>query len=932
MFGSENTMLRSLALVTLFSCPMAAADILTYHNDNARTGQNLSELLLRPATLSSTTFGRQFTITVDGKVDAQPLYVSGVTIGGNPHNLLIVATEHGTLYALDADTGLSLWSRSLLGSGESPSDDRGCGQVTPEIGITATPVINRNLGANGVIYVVAMSKSGTTYFQRLHAIDLLTGGELFGGPSAVQASYPGAGDNSLNGQVIFDPKQYKARPGLLLQGGVIYIGWSSHCDIRPYTGWITSHNALTLQPVSVINITPNGSEASFWQSGAGLAGDSSGNVYALAANGTFDATLDGNGFPISQDYGNGFLKFSTANGILRVADYFNMRNTVSESGIDQDLGSGGALVLPDLMDASNSVRHLAVGAGKDQHIYVVDRDNMGKFNMSTNNAYQDLPSSLGGSVFGMPAYFNGRVYIGAVGDFIRAFSISQALLGATAASKYPQLFGSPGPTPSISANGTLNGIVWAAENTNPAVLHAFDATNLATELYNSNQAAAGRDHFGTGNKFITPTLNNGKVYVATTTGVGVFGMLPGNTQPVIVSPSAVSVAAGQRFGYQILATNGPASYGATGLPSGLSFDPSTGLIAGVPVSAGASTLSISATNGGGTGIASLMLTVTAAPAAPFPRVVLRNSSGGVYVGAYASDFLLGAGGILASDPTASEAPNGDTYVTGRDSSNAVWINVLAGASQTWTGWVSAGGVVAGVPAVAVTPDGKAWLAARDTSGQYWVNSYSPNAIFGGWIPLGGGFDLDPSVSAAPDGSIYIIGRAWGSQVWSGRFIPGSGFSGWTLGNAAGPLSGGKPSLTVGSDGAAYVVVRQSGTNALWLSQIRGNVWGAWQNGGGALAIDPQVAATEGAVFAVASDAWSGVWWQQFLQGPGNGWQGWVSTGGTLTHAATSALNGDLFITGTDTTGSLWWYRASGSAWTAAGNNGAATGSLAAAPR
>ncbi len=925
-------MVRIFALVSLALCPLAAADMLTYHNDNARTGQNLNELVLKPSALSSTTFGKQFTITVDGKVDAQPLYASGVTVGGNPHNLLIVSTEHGTMYAFDADTGATLWSRSLLGASETSSDDRGCGQVTPEIGITSTPVIERNLGPNGVIYAVAMSRNGGTYFQRLHALDLLNGNELFGGPRTVQAAYPGTGDNSANGQVIFDPKQYKARPGLLLQGGVLYIGWSSHCDIRPYTGWITSYNALTLQPVSVINITPNGNEASFWQAGAGLAGDSGGSVYALAANGTFDATLDVNGFPINQDYGNGFLKFSTTNGILRVADYFNMHNTVSESDIDQDLGSGGALVLPDLIDASSHIRHLAVGAGKDQHIYVVDRDNMGKFNASINNAYQDLPSSLGGSVFGMPAYFNGHVYIGAVGDFIRAFSISQALLGATAVSKTPQSFGSPGPTPSISANGALNGILWAAENSNPAVLHAYDATNLATELYNSNQAAAGRDHFGVGNKFITPTVNNGKVYVATTSGVGVFGMLPGNMQPVIVSPLTASVAVGQRFSYQIQATNGPATFGAAGLPSGLSFDSSTGLIAGIPESAGASSLSISATNGGGTGIATLMLTVTAGPATRFPRVVLRNSFGGFYVGAYPSSSLQSAGGILASDPAASEASNGDTYVTGRDASNAVWINVLTGASQTWMGWASAGGVVAGAPSVAVTSDGKAWVAARDVSGQYWLTSYSPGATFGGWTPLGGIFDIDPSVSASPDGSIYILGRASGSQVWSGRYIPGSGFSGWILGNADGPLAAGKPALTVGSDGAAYVAIRQSGTNALWLSQVQGNTWGAWQNGGGALAVDPQVAATNGAIFAVASDASSGVWWQQFLQGPSKGWQGWVSAGGALTHTAVSALNGDLFITGTDAAGNLWWYRASGSAWAPIGNNGVAAGSLAATPR
>jgi hypothetical protein len=922
---------RIIAIALLALYPIAAADMLTYHNDNARSGQNVNELVLRPSTLSFATFGKRFTISVDGKVDAQPLYASGVTVGGNPHNLLITATEHGTLYVFDADTGVSIWSRSLLGAGETPSDDRSCGQVTPEIGITSTPVIDRNLGPDGVIYAVAMSKSGTAYFQRLHAIDLLSGNEMFGGPVTVQATYQGTGDNSNNGQVIFDPKQYKARPGLLLQGGALYIGWSSHCDIRPYTGWITSYNALTLHQVSVINITPNGNEASFWQAGAGLAGDSSGNVYALAANGTFDATLDGNGFPVNQDYGNAFLKFSTANGILRVADYFNMHNTVAESGIDQDLGSGGALVLPDLMDASNKVRHLAVGAGKDKHIYVVDRDNMGKFNPSANDVYQDLPSSLGGSVFGMPAYFNGRVYVGAVGDFIRAFSISQALLAATPSSESPQAFGSPGPTPSISANATLDGILWAAENSNPAVLHAYDATNLATELYNSNQAAAARDHFGTGNKFITPTINNGKVYVGTTSGIGVFGMLPGSIQPVIVSSLAASAAAGQKFSYQIQATNGPTTYGSAVLPSGLSFDSSTGLIAGVPESAGTSAILISATNSGGTGAATLTLAVTQGPASPFPRVALRDIFGGVHVGAYPSSSLSNAGGIVASDITVCEAPNGDTYVTGRDASNAVWINVLTGTSQIWQGWVSAGGVVAGTPAVTVTPDGKAWVTSRDASGHYWINSYQSGAALGGWTPLEGIFDVDPSIASAPDGSIYIVGRASGSQIWSGHYVPGSGFSGWVLGNPVGPSAGGQPAVTVGSDGSAYVAVRQSGTGALWLAQVQANAWGAWQNGGGAMALDPHLAATNSSVFAVAVDMSSGVWMQQFLQGPGNGWQGWTFTGGTLAKTAAAALDGDLYIAGADSGGTLWWYRASGPGWTPMQNAGIAAGTLAATP-
>jgi hypothetical protein len=414
----------------------------------------------------------------------------------------------------------------MLAAGETPSDDHGCSQVTPEIGATATPVIDPKAGPNGTIYVVAMSKDGSgNYHQRLHALDATTGAEEFGGPHEVQASFPGTGDNSSGGNVIFAPGQYEERAGLLLLNGVVYTAWTSHCDIRPYTGWIMGFNQSTLAPVSVLNVTPNGNEGAIWMSGSGLAADASGNILLLDANGTFDSTLDANGFPNQGDYGNAFLKISTANQQLSVTDYFEMFNQGAENGSDEDLGSGGALVLPDLKDSSNQTRHLAVGAGKDSNIYVVDRDAMGKFNPNTNNIYQELQGALAGQVYSMPAYFNNTVYYGAVGDSIKAFAISNAQLANTPASQTSSTFGYPGSTPSISANGTSNAILWAAENSGNAVLHAYDATNLTHELYNSNQAAGGRDQFGAGNKFITPMITNGKVYVGTTNGVGVFGLL-----------------------------------------------------------------------------------------------------------------------------------------------------------------------------------------------------------------------------------------------------------------------------------------------------------------------------------------------------------------------------------------------------------------------
>ena len=558
--------LLAFFLALTFISPLLAQDVLTYHNDNARTGQNLKEVILTPSNVNATQFEKIFQVTVDGKVDAQPLYASGVPIPGQgTNNVLFVATEHDSVYAFDADNGSKLWQVSLSPAGETPSDDRGCGQVTPEIGITATPVIDRASGPNGTIYVVAMTKdSSSAYHQRLHALDITTGAEAFSGPKEIQATFPGTGDNSNGASVIFDPAQYKERPGLLLLNHVIYTAWSSHCDFAPYTAWVIAYNESTLNQVSVLDLTPNGHEGSLWMSGAGLAADSAGNIYGLMANGTFDTTLNQNGFPAQEDYGNAFVKLSTTGGGLTVADYFTMSNTVSESNIDEDLGSGGVLLLPDMTDANGVTRHLAVGAGKDRAIYLVDRDNMGKFNPSADNIYQEFLFALPAGMYGMPAYFNGHLYFAPQNGNLFAFQFSKAKLQTPPVSSTSATFTYPGATPSISANGSSNAIVWVTENTNPAVLHAYDAADLSSELYNSNQAGT-RDHFGAGNKFITPTIANGKVYVGTTNGVGAFGLL--GTNPTVL-PSTLSFG-GQFVGTTsaaqtvTLANPGPASLAIT---------------------------------------------------------------------------------------------------------------------------------------------------------------------------------------------------------------------------------------------------------------------------------------------------------------------------------------------------------------------------------
>jgi hypothetical protein len=516
---SSSVMLTVAAGTTM----TGGVDVTTYKYDLNRSGQNSAESVLTLTNVASSTFGLLRSLPVDGRVDAQPLYLSALSSAGGTFNTVFVATEHDSVYAFDSDSGAILWHVSLLGTGEKTSDTRGCSQVMPEIGITSTPVIDRSAGAHGTMYVVAMSiDSSSNYHQRLHALDVTTGAELLNGPVDISASFPATGTATSS----FDPKSYEERAALLLANGTIYTSWTSHCDDAPYGGWIISYAQSTLARNGVLNVAANSSAGpAIWMAGGGPAVDASGNVYLLTANGAFETTMDAKGFPSAQDYGNSFLKISSSAAGLSVLDYFTMSNEVAESNADQDLGSGGELLLPDQMDSTNTVRHLMVGAGKDGNIYVVDRDSMGKFNASSNKNYQTLAGVLPGGIWSTPAYFNGTLYYGNVSGSLKAFSISSAKLGTAPQSQSATQFTYPGTAPSVSANGSANGIVWAHENTSPAVLHAYDATNLAHELYNSNQAAANRDHFGAGNKYITPVVADGKVFVGTGGAVAVFGLL-----------------------------------------------------------------------------------------------------------------------------------------------------------------------------------------------------------------------------------------------------------------------------------------------------------------------------------------------------------------------------------------------------------------------
>lgn len=499
-------------------------DVLTYHDDLMRSGADLSETVLTPQNVNESSFGKLRTLSADGPVDAAPLIVSGLTVQGSMRNVVYIATENDSVYAYDADSGALLTQVSLLAHGETPSDLRyGCSQVSPEIGITSTPVIDRSAGPHGTLFVVAMSKDGAGhYYQRLHALDLLTLTDRLAAQT-VQATASGNGPNSSGGVLQFDPAQYKERSALTLLNGQIYLAFASHCDVDPYNGWIMAYDEGTLAQSSVLAVTPNGTEGAIWDTG-GMTADASGNLYATIANGTFDTTLNAQGMPSQQDFGNAALRISTSGGGLSVTDYFTPYDTALESADDVDFGSGSMVLLVDQSDDSGGMHQLLIAGGKNGNLYVIDRNNMGRFNAAADQVYESI--AVGNPLFSTPVYFNGTVYVGDDGGTLKAYSFANAMLPQSPSSQTSTTFPYPGTSPAISAQGTANAIVWALQSAlgSPAVLYAYNPANLGQEYYDSNQAG-GRDSFGNGEKFITPVIANGKVFVGTPNGVAVFGLL-----------------------------------------------------------------------------------------------------------------------------------------------------------------------------------------------------------------------------------------------------------------------------------------------------------------------------------------------------------------------------------------------------------------------
>jgi hypothetical protein len=510
------------------------AGMFTYHNDNLRTGLNSSETVLTPTNVNSSTFGKLFSLPLDGTPYAAPLYVENLSIPSQgTHNVVYLATEHDSVYAYDADGRAStpLWKRSFIdpanGITTVPAGDTGeCCDITPEIGITSTPVIDKS---TNTLYVVAKTKevSGgtTTYVQRLHALDLTTGAEKFGGPVVIQASVPGTGAGSVNGQVPFNALRENQRTGLLLLNGNVYFAFSSHGDNQPYHGWVFGYNASTLQRTLAFCATPNQEGAGIWMSGGGIASDASGQLFYITGDGEFDGNTGG------PDWGDSYIKMTTA-GV--VSDYFTPMNQAQLNSANHDLGSGAPLLLPDQPGAHP---HLMVSSGKDGSIYLVDRDNMGHYSATANNNVQTLTNIFPNGApepgnFTAPVYMNGYLFFGPLNDRVQAFQLTNGLLPTTATLKSGVIFGDRGASMGASSNGTSNGILWALQRNGtsaPAVLYAYDpagsSSGILKELYDSSQAGS-RDTMDVAVKFTPPTIANGRVYAPGLNSVTVYGLLP----------------------------------------------------------------------------------------------------------------------------------------------------------------------------------------------------------------------------------------------------------------------------------------------------------------------------------------------------------------------------------------------------------------------
>ncbi|HEY4677189.1 MAG TPA: hypothetical protein VIJ01_08515, partial [Candidatus Angelobacter sp.] len=438
----------------------------TYHADKFRSGVNLQEFALTKSTVKSTTFGKVFTRAVDGQIYAQPLYVANLTIAGAKHNVVFVATQHSSVYAFDADgkTTAPFWKRSFINpsAGITTIPKPANALIAPEISISSTPVIDTS---TGTLYVAVSTSENGSIVHRLHALSLTSGAEKFGGPITIQGSVPGTYPAlSVNGRVPFVPKQHLQRPALLLLNGNVYIAYGSHGDALPYNGWLFAYSAAgtgVLHQVAIFCTSPDKGTSAIWQSGDGPAADPSGNIYVVTGNGPFDLNTGG------RDAGNAVLKLALQSGALVIQDYFTPSNTAQLTTDDLDLGSGGP-ILPSTQ-AGAAAPNLVVVGGKDGKIYLVNRDNMGKFNSTANSNVETVaignPEPTNG-LFATPAALGSSIYFGEVGEPLGRFIFSNGLLSSAPAAQTSTVFRYPGTSPMISTNGSSS-IVWTLD------LHAF---------------------------------------------------------------------------------------------------------------------------------------------------------------------------------------------------------------------------------------------------------------------------------------------------------------------------------------------------------------------------------------------------------------------------------------------------------------------------
>src|SRR5580704_19044372 len=533
--------MRSSAFAILMLCTapgiFAQTPILTEHYDNARTGQNTSETILTPANVSSGTFGKLFTLKADGYVYAQPLYVPNLAIPGNgTHNVIFITTEHDSVYAYDADNGAQLWFRTFLSAGVTTLTPNvvSTQDIHPEIGITGTPVIDP---AMTTLYVVVNTKESTGYVYRLHALNLTTGLDRLT-PAVLSGAVPGTAPDAVNGMVPFNVQWENQRPGLLFYNGFLFIGFASHGDNGPWHGWILGYNASTLAQTGLWNTSPNGKGNGIWGSGSGLAADANGSTYVSTGNGDFTVTLPAPPPSTTIDYGDSIVRVSLANGVPVPVDYFTPYNQQSLDSADTDVGSGGVLIPPD---QGGPFPHILIQAGKQGSMYVINRDKMTNDGSHYCNGCTSDPEIIqtvtgSGGLWSMPSYWNGNVYTWGNGSNLQAYSLVNGRLSVSPTSHSAATSGFPGSTVAISSNGTTNGIAWAVQTdaypTNgSAVLHAYDATNVANLLYSSGVSGTG-DKMGPAVKFVVPVVANGKVYAGAQYEVDVFGIINPANQAV----------------------------------------------------------------------------------------------------------------------------------------------------------------------------------------------------------------------------------------------------------------------------------------------------------------------------------------------------------------------------------------------------------------